>query len=745
MPYFSASYIKVLLRLILNINIAPAMLHCTKGRAIRTFNMPSIVLMASTAVPTAPALAANDAENDPIIVNGQTEGRYAISSASTGMKIDVPLLKVPQSVTAVSNEVIVEQSAQVLSDVLRNVSGITEANNFGNTGDNFMIRGFESGQGTVLRDGYTTVQVRALNASTERVEVLKGPASLLYGRFEPGGLINVITKKPLDSFHYNVNTNFSTRGQSRQVADVTGPLGGGFAFRVVGEYEDSDYWRKHGHDIERSYVAPSLSWSGGAVSVLAAYEYTDSTQPFDRGRVYYNGQRLDTPSTRYFGEDFTTLKQRLHSGNLLLAYAFAPGWRAEAKYAVQRTSGSDLQVRPRSLVVGPDGQATGELIRSLDGNRDLSDDRDYVSLNIHGDVQVLGMRHKLLFGADYEKYESRRGFQVDSPRRGGFNVYDPVYGLLDRNLAELTVTPNSATIDSYKTGGLYFQDLVMVDDAWTLVFGGRYETFKDFTQSGSSVSDRSRTDTFLPRLGLVYQPRPNVSVYASYSRAFAPNPSVPAEGDQPASGPFPPERSRSYEVGIKGEILSGVTTTLAVYDIRKNNVLETVDIGDGNTITEARDKVTSRGVEFDIAGEITRRLSVIASYAYTDASDPQSTSGDSVVNVARHTGSVSLSYRPGGVLEGLSLGGGAFHTGRRYGGLSQSPGGANTVPFHLGAYTTFDLNAGYSVRLASGHTAYARLTLRNLTNRNYDQSAGNALRVVPGQARTLFATVGMRM
>jgi iron complex outermembrane receptor protein len=285
----------------------------------------------------------------------------------------------------------------------------------------------------------------------------------------------------------------------------------------------------------------------------------------------------------------------------------------------------------------------------------------------------------------------------------------------------------------------------MLDDAWTLVLGGRYETFRDFTQSGSNVSDRSKTDTLLPRLGLVFQPRPNMSVYASYSRAFAPNPSVPAEGSQPASGPFPPERSRSYEVGLKAELFSGVTTTLAVYDIRKNNVLETVDIGDGNTITEARDKVTSRGVEFDLAGEITRRLSVILSYAYTDAQDPQSTFQDNVVNVARHTGSLALSYRPGGALDGLSLGGGAYHVARRYGGLSQAPNGSTSVPFFLDGYTTFDLNAGYAFEVASGHSAYARMTLRNLTNRNYDQSAGNALRVVPGQARTLFATIGMRM
>lgn len=705
----------------------------------------SFLLMTAATGAIAPSLAMAEDNTDTIIVNGQTESGYGVTSAITGMKMDVPLLKVPQSVTAVSSQVLQEQSVDTLTDALRNVSGITEANSFGNTGDNFMIRGFETGLGSILRDGYISVQVRALNASTERVEVLKGPASLLYGRFEPGGLINVVTKKPLDQLHYEARTHFSSRGQSRQVVDVTGPIANGLAFRLIGEYEDSQYWRTNGHDNERTYIAPSLSWTSGGFSLLASYEYTDSVQPYDRGRVYYNGKRLQVPATAYFGEKFTTLDQRLHSGNLLLKYAFAPGWRVEAKYAIQRTSGDDLQVRPRSLVIGADGQATGELIRSLDGNRDLSDDRDYASLNLHGDVQVLGMRHRLLFGADYEEYTSLRGYQVDSPRRGGFNVYNPVYGLLDQNYANLVVTPNSATIDRYKTGGFYFQDLVEVTPQWTLVFGGRYETFKDYSQSGlARPTDQSSADSFLPRLGVVYQPRENVSIYASYSRAFAPNPSVPADGDQPAYGPFPPEKSRSYEVGIKSEFLTGITATLAAYDIRKNNVLETIDAGDGNTITEARDKVTSRGIEFDMVGEVTKRLSVILSYAYTDARDPQSTTADHVINVAKHTGSLSLSYRPGGVLDGLSLGGGAYHVGRRYGGLSTGPTGANNVPFYLDSYTTFDLNAGYSLPFAQGHNAYVRMTVRNLTNRNYDQSAGNALRVVPGQARTLFMTVGMK-
>lgn len=715
------------------------------------------VLLAASSL-TAPALAqersgreevsaGQDAtEVDEIIVTGRRDTPYAITQAVTATKSDAPLLKTPQAITVVPEQVILDQAAQNLTDVLRNVSGITEANTFGNTGDNFLIRGFESGAGSVLRDGYATVQDRALNASTERVEVLKGPASLLYGRFEPGGLINVITKKPQPTFGYELSSGFSNQGQRRATGDITGPLGGGFAYRLIAEYEDSEYWRNVGRDVERTYIAPSMSWASGPFNALAQYEYLDSAQPFDRGRVYFNGERLNTPADRNFAEDFAEFTQVLHAGNLTLGYRIDPDWRLEGKLAIQRSTGDDLQVRPRTLVVDANGVPTGEFIRSVDGNRDLSDERDYASLNLHGKLNTFGLRHTLLFGVDYEDYESATGFRVDSSRRGGFNIFNPVYGLLDQNLAQLKVQPNSDFLQTFKTTGLYAQDLIEITDRWTLVLGGRYEKFEDFSRSGlSAPSDNSESDAFLPRVGAVYQPRSNVSIYASYSRAFAPNPSTPPQGDQPGFGPFPPEESRSYEIGVKAELFTGLTATLAAYDIEKRNVLVSRDIGGGESVVEAKDQITSQGIEFDLVGEITPRLSVIASYAYTDASDPQSVLGDNVVNVAKHTASLSGVYRFTDELTGLSFGGGVFHVGERFGGQSAGADAQVSVPFFLDSYTTLDLYAGYSRPLESGQTLFGRLTLRNATDEDYDQSSGfSALRVLPGQSRTLFATVGLR-
>jgi len=174
-------------------------------------------------------------------------------------------------------------------------------------------------------------------------------------------------------------------------------------------------------------------------------------------------------------------------------------------------------------------------------------------------------------------------------------------------------------------------------------------------------------------------------------------------------------------------------------------VLVSREVGDGESVVEARDRVTSQGLEFDLAGEITPQLSVIASYAYTDASDPQSVLEDFVVNVAEHTASLSGVYRFTDRWAGLSLGGGVFHVGERFGGQSAGADAQTSVPFFLDAYTTVDLYAGYTRPLATGQTLFGRLTLRNATDEDYDQSSGfSALRVLPGRSRTLFATLGVR-
>lgn len=705
-----------------------------------SYRVHALGLLMSASI--SPEVMAQTNSIDSVTVTGE-RGSYAVDTSTSATKTDVSVMKVPQVVNIVPEQVLLDQQVNSLTEALRNVSGITE-NNGSFFGDTLVIRGFQTGGGT-LRDGYTTIQEFSLSSAVQRVEVLKGPASLLYGRFEPGGLINVITKKPQQTFGVDVFTQLSSSGQRRLVGDVTGAVSDEVALRLVAEIEDSEYWRNVGRNKENLFFAPSLSFASGPFSLLAQYEYVDTVRPFDRGRIYFNGKRIDTPPERSFAEDFAELAQTMHSGNLTVGYAFGPAWRFEGKVAIQRGTGGDIQVRPRRLVLDAQGNPTGEFIRSVDGNRETFDTRNYFSANLHGEFETFGLRHTLLLGGDYEEYDTGTGFSLNSPNRGGFNIFNPVYGLLDQNFP-LVRTPNSDFLQSFTTFGLYAQDFIEFGEQWTLVLGGRYEKFEDFQVSGAAINppaDNSDGDTFLPRVGIVYQPQENISIYASYSRSFAPNPSTPAIGNQPPSGPFPPEEGRSYEVGVKAQLFAGLTATAAVYDIVKQNVLVTRDLGNGIAISEARAEVKSRGFEFDMSGEITPNLSVIASYAYTDVTDPESQLSDALRDVAKHTASMAATYRFTEV-PGLSLGAGIFYVGKRYGGQSAGADAQASVPFFMPDHTTLDINAGYETRVDSGRTLYTRLTLRNVTDVDYDQSSGTALRVYPGQPRTLFGTIGVR-
>jgi len=694
----------------------------------------------------AASAASTEAERDLIVVTGTyTSDSFTAQEGRSALKMDVPLIRTPQSVQIIPQEVILVQAATQLSDVLRNVSGITDNNSFGGVQDNFNLRGFNTDNNDILRDGYMSISDRALNGAVERVEVLKGPSSLLYGRFSPGGLVNVVTKKPLDSFYANLSTSHSTRGQSRQAFDVTGPVAPGVAIRLIGEYEDSDAWRNVGHGNKSKFIAPSIRIGNDSTSLLAQYEYFDNDQGFDRGRVAFDGAVIKLPATRSLGEDFAYYRQTVHNANLLFSQQLGGGWHVDAKASGQWEKHDDLQVRPRGLALDASGNPTGFFRRSVDGNKDAEARAYYISVNIGGRVETGPLTHTLLLGVDHNRLREGRGYSVDSPARADFNIFDPVYGLLDANLALLQRVANSNYVDRRRSTGFYAQDLVEIGSRWSLLLGGRYDRFSSYSQNGVALpTDDSSGDTFLPRVAALYQPLKTVSIYASFSRSFKPNAATPPQGGQPAFGPFPPEKGRGYEIGIKSLLFSRVNVTLAAFDIKKQNVLRSETDGNGNSVTTASAEVTSKGVELDVAGEIAPGVSLIATYSYIKARDPQNITGDRrVLNVAPHKATLSAMWRPQAV-PGLSAGGGVYHYGRRYGGLSGSPSGAR-VPFYLDAYTTAELYAGYEVSLGAGRpTLYMRLTLRNLGNLNYDQISNGDLRIDPGQARTLFGTVGLR-
>ena len=278
--------------------------------------------------------------------------------------------EIPQIINVIPAQVLRDQTPRNLDDALKNVSGITQTNTLGGTQDAVLLRGFgDNRNGSIMRDSMPVVQGRALNATAERVEVIKGPSSLLYGIQDPGGVINIVSKKPELQQSTALTVRGSTYGSGKNGSggslDTTGPLGdSGLAYRLVVDHEDEDYWRNFGTHRE-SLVAPSLAWYGERTKVLLAYEHREFLTPFDRGTAIdpKTNHPLDIPATRRLDEPFNNMEGRSDLYRFEVDHELSDDWKAHFGYSWNRETYDASQVRLTAV------NANGTLTRTMDGTK----------------------------------------------------------------------------------------------------------------------------------------------------------------------------------------------------------------------------------------------------------------------------------------------------------------------------------------------------------------------------------------
>ena len=644
-------------------------------------------------------------------------------------------LENPQAISVVPAQVLRDQAPRNLDDALRNVSGVTQGNTLGSTQDTLIKRGFgENRDGSIMRDGMPVVQGRSLNASAERVEVLKGPASLLYGIQDPGGVINVVSKRPQLQAYNALNARGSSYGNGKNgsggTLDSTGALieNSSLAYRLVVDHEDEDYWRNYGVHRE-SLVAPSLAWYGDNTQVLAAYEHREFLSPFDRGTAIdpRTNRPLDIPATRRLDEPFNNMQGRSDLYRFEVDHQFDDTWSARLGYSYNRETYDASQVRVTAV-----DPVTGTLARSMDGTDNaLATDR-FTTLSLGGDTQLAGMQHELLFGFDDEYRKVYRGGLIRQKSLTTFSYLNPVYGQ-EVEGTQVSV-PDSKQLDILRSDSVFFQDSIHLNEQWILVAGARYQVFDQ--QAGKGTPFVRNTDLdgekWIPRAGLVYRYNEALSLYGSYTESFKPNSSIAAlSGGQVLDSATLPEQSKAWELGAKWDMDAGISGTLALFDIKKRNVLvANFDALTANTVYSTAGEVRSRGVELDISGQLSKRWNVIGGYAFTDAQvieDP-TLKGNRLQNVPRHSGSVSAVYDVGAVLGGdrLRLGAGAHYVGERAGNPAND--------FKLPGYTVTDAFATYETALG-GQKVRFQLNINNLFDRTYYSSAVSRYFVSLGDSR----------
>jgi iron complex outermembrane receptor protein len=683
---------------------------------------------AAAAAPVADGAApAADGDAPSKVVVTAKRQNYRSLSATGATKTDTPLQDLPQSVRVITGDLLKDVGVTDLAGALDLSSGISRASNFGglwdsyamrgftgdpNFGSDYMINGFSSSRGyNGLRDG----------ADTQSVEILKGPAAALYGRGEPGGTVNITTKKPRFQPEYTIEGTVSSYRTRRGAVDFTGPISETLAYRLNAAWDKGDSFRDRlTHD--RKFLAPSFIWLvGEATTVSYEVEAVEQRAPFDRGVVAVNGVLGLIPVSRFLGEPADgPVTIRSTGQQLFIQHPFNDDWSLQTGVAYRTSSLYGVSSQASNLLA--DG-------RTLRRQHRLNDNK---AIDRSGRLEILGkvmtgpIKHNLLFGVDAFKFDDRRIQYRRNPSATNpyaIDIYNPVYG----GVADpMTLSIN--TQSNQRAYGLYAQDQMDLSEKWKMLLGVRRDSAEQsVTNYRVNVTTKQSPDATSPRVGLVYQPNKQLSLYTTAGRAFRPNDGVSLENQA-----FAPEKSKSYEIGAKydNDRLSG---TLAVYRITKQNVLTTNPINTDFAL--AAGEVASKGVELDVSGEIVRNLKLSASYAYTDArvtkGDATIVTGSRFPNVPKNSGSVVLTQTFALGSGTASLGGAVNYAGARLGDVATSSN------FELPAYTVFRLISSY----APTKKTRVSLNVDNLFNKRYYASSYSQVWVMPGASRTVSLNV----
>lgn len=668
-------------------------------------------------------------------------GYRAMPSATT-LRSGASPLDTSQSVNVVPEQVLKDQLPRNIDDALVNISGITQTNTLAGTQDAIIRRGFgDNRDGSIMRNGMPLVQGRSLDAAVESVEVLKGPASLLYGIMDPGGIVNTISKRPELYQHGSVTLLGSTYANNRSGADgtldITGPIGdGGLAYRFIGYGVSEDYWRNFGRHREM-LVNPSLAWYGDTTTVQLTYEHREFIYPFDRGTAFVTGAPLAIPKTRRLDEPFNNMWGTSDLVQGSVEQKLDDNWKVTAAYSYNTETYSANQLRITNV-----DATTGVEKRSNDGTRNSLSNASYGTSYLQGDVSIGGFRNEILFGGEalYRTIDRHDLIRQATP---SFSFYNPVYGLVTPGTT-ISATDSEQT-DKLGTRGFFAQDTFHLTNWLSVVGGVRWMEYEQLAGKGRPLfvtNTNLSGDKVLPLGGVIVKLNDQLSYYVSYTQSLKPTSTIALFTGAPigfvVDSTIRPEEGTQWETGVKFDVNKRLSGTLAVYDIEKKNVLVSDPFSSGTVLVRTSAKARSRGVELDVTGRLTDQWSMIGSYGYTDArlEDDPVNGNAKLLNSAMNTASLYLVYDFGDALPGrLRLGGGAHYVGDRPGDSANN--------FFLPAYTVADIFATYDTKIDNLPVTY-QFNVKNLFDKTYyTSSTGNALNVAIGDARrfSLSATV----
>ncbi|QIF03826.1 TonB-dependent receptor [Roseimicrobium sp. ORNL1] len=704
------------------------------GLSYRHTDARTIAIIGSNAISTAGGDGPN-AELPPVVVTAESVTGYTAPDSTSATKTNLPAFESPFSIQAVPRAVVEDQKSTRLEDALRNVSAVGKSgSDYNGLYDVFTIRGMPlTNYGLIYRDGFRQRVPQVNLDNIETVEVLKGASGGLFGRIEPGGLINLVTKKPLDEAHYSLEQQVGSYSLTHTLGDATGPLNeeNTLRYRMIAGYEEGDSFREGG-EYSRLLLSPSLSWDiTPQTQFNINFEYKKSEDILDGGHVAKGDRPVDIPAERFLGvRDVPSSPSEYWLVNASITHEFNDQWKAKLRGVWWNWRADYFEVGPNDGV-NPDG-------RTVDLYHFTSQEEDttwFAELSLEGKFDTGALKHDVLLSAEYYSFESEQlNYFVtapDVPLRP-LDVFRPQY----QNYSILPPhRPQDASKPKDEWWGFTLQDVVTIDERLKILAGIRYDITSASTYYDGDVStntnaiDRQFQDEgrFTPRVGFNYELLPWLSVFGSYSESFSDSTfGLLADGSTTE-----PQSATQYEGGVKGRWLDGrLNATLALFHLTKENL--TTDLPNSFFVTQSGE-ARSRGVELDVSGYLTERLSLIASYAYLDTEitkDPVN-QGNRLPNAPEHSGSLWARYD---FPSGFTIGAGLTAVGDRAGDLDNT--------FVLESYIRADVMAAYRFKVGNAKMT-AQFNINNLFNEDYYDGSGGSSRtyIYSGEPRTFIGSL----
>lgn len=688
--------------------------------------VPLAVLAAASLIAIATSAVAQEPTTTstlPTVTVTGTPDDYRQPNTSTATRTDTPSLQTPQSVQVVPRAVIEDQSALTLTEAVRNVSGVQYDFGFnGSMQPLLILRGFPStsmtamssmtGSSSYYLDGSKVMGVPINMANVQAVEVVKGPASVLYGRSEPGGLVNVVTKPISIVPEFGFEQTIGQRGLSRTVIEASGALNADKTLRgrVAASHYTADSIRDFVEDRLSTFTG-SLAWVPDArTSVTATLDYSDNRYRTDYGIPAVGNRPADLPWSRQYNDSPYLSSAKTTSFKLDASHQFNDTWQLKGRLLSLNSDTSEMDIATyrgdygMGMLPGQTCPGTGDpLCRYYFGVRpDGRYQVDQFNADLTGKFQTGGIGHTVLVG--FDTYRTKKTGTTYMQQISSVDVYNPVLGNTP-GLDPMMSMPQDYD-DHSRWTSFYVQDQLALGHGVFLTGALRHDrTNAVFGMPGTEPNKQSFTT---PRLGAVWQFAPNQSVYAQYQDAVAAN-----NGRDTVTGAaLASERARQFEVGHKIELFDGrLNSTVALFQLTKRNrgasVFDPLSPTGTNVVTIG--KAVARGLEWDVSGQVTKKLSLIGSYAYTDTevTEDPTYKGMQLANVARHSASLWARYA---IDSQWAVGGGVFAQSARQGDSGNT--------FQMPGYARVDAMVAYRFALGASK-ASLQFNLDNVFNRKY--------------------------